>query len=190
MDRRTYIASVASGSIAFGTGYALFHRGTQQATAQVSTESFDIAGDSVTTSDGYIQNVSVTVSGGWSYELPGGDVTEWKLDLRVSDGDTWNTIGQVTGTNEYHQYNESYEVSGNLIEDGPFSQEFFAAPGPGKQTSVEMPFEIWFRVLTSDGTPLADASKEDTATIAVGQEEINANLYGEVGGSGSVTITK
>jgi len=90
----------------------------------------------------------------------------------------------------YSLYDGSYTVSGSLIHDGPFSQEFFSAPGPGEATVLDLPFEIWFRVLSENDTKLANASIEDTATVTVGQEAINASQYGEVGGSGDVTIQK
>lgn len=163
---------------------------TAQAQADVSMGTLEMSNDSVTTTDGLIENVVATVAGEYSYELPGGDPQRWIVDLRVSDGDVWETIGQTTEENQYAQYSGSYTVEGDLIEQGPFDQSFFSAPGPGKQQSVELPFEVRFQVIGSDETVLARSSIKDTATVTVGQEEINASLYGEIGGTGSVNITK
>jgi hypothetical protein len=149
----------------------------------------DVSGDQKTTTNGYINDLTATLSGKWQYELPGGTPSKWIIALQVSDGNAWYTIGETTGQAEYKQYNDTYEVSGSILDSEAFSSEFFAAPGPGKQTSVDLPIQVTFEVLDINDTPLASTSIEDTATVTVGQEAIDASLYGEVNGEGSIDIS-
>jgi len=187
MNRRTFISSASTGLLGLGAGTA-YVASTGTAQASVSMGSLDVSGDQKTTSNGYINDLTATVSGSWQYELPGGDPSRYTITLSVSDGDSWYPVGETSGDVSYKQYNSDYTVSGSIIETEAFSAEYFAAPGPGKQTTVELPLRIWFQVLTDDGTPLASTQIEDMATITVGQEAIDASLYGEVSGQGSVEI--
>jgi len=188
MNRRTFLASTSTGLVGLGTGIVL-SADTANAQADVSMGTLDIGDKSTLTEEGYVEEISCTVSGKWSYELPGGNPSMWIVQLNVSDGDVWHTIGESTGEAEYNRYNSDYTVSGSLIQDGPFNQSFFAAPGPGKQTTVDLPFQARFKVVQEDETVLANTSIEDTAAISIGQEAINASLYGELKGTGSIEIT-
>jgi len=169
-------------------GGALLMNSTDTAKASVSMGSLNLGSDSVTTKDGTISGVNATVSGKWQYELPGGDVDHWRTQLRVSDGESWATVGETTGNVEYNRYNDEYTVSGSITDTELFDPSFFSAPGPGKQKVVELPFEVLFQVHTSDETVLANASITDRAKVTVAQESINASLYGELRGEGSINI--
>jgi hypothetical protein len=157
--------------------------------ASVSMGSLDMTGDQQTTSDGYVNDITATVSGSWQYELPGGAPSTWVVALRVSDGDSWYPVGSTSGDAEYKQYNDFYTVSGSIIETEAFTTETFAAPGPGRQITADLPLQIWFRVLDTNEQPLASTKATDTATVTVGQEAIDASLYGEVSGEGAVEIS-
>jgi len=172
------------GSIA---GYGLLNN-TRKATADVTMGNLNIGSDNVTTADGTISDVEATVSGKWQYKLPGGDVDQWKVLLQVSDGDTWGIVGETSGSANYAQYNDSYTVSGSIIDTGLFDVSFFSAPGPGKQKTVELPLQVTFKVLNPDGNSLAISKITDTAKVVVAQEQIDASLYGELQGDGSVSI--
>lgn len=190
MDRRTFMASTATALGGLGAGTILMNQSTTNAAASVSMGSLAMSGDKTTTDDGNIANVTATVNGTWQYELPGGSPTEWLVQLRVSDGDNWAVVGQDSGSVSYAMYEGQYSVSGSVTQTALFDASYFAAPEQGTQKAVELPVQIWFRVLDSDGTALASTKLDDTATVTVAQEAIDASLYGEVQGSGGLTVEK
>lgn len=161
---------------------------TDTAEATVTMGQLSMSGDTMTSDNGNVQNVSATVSGSWSYELPGGSPDHSTVALMVSDGESWYSVAEQTDSREYNQYSGEYEISGSVTDTEAFDPSFFAAPGPGQQTIVDLPFRVWFQVLNSNDQPLADARIEDTATVTVGQNSINATEYGQVSGEGSVNI--
>jgi hypothetical protein len=188
MDRRTFITSTATGLTGLGIGLLSTAQKTE-AQASVDMGTLSIADESAVTTQGFVEDISCTVAGQWSYELPGGTPSKWIVALRVSDGEQWHTVGDTSGNVEYAMYEDSYTVTGSLVQSGPFQQSFFSAPGPGKQTTVELPFSVRFRVLQDDETVLATETIEDTAGVTIGQEAINATLYGELSGEGGLEIT-
>lgn len=190
MQRRTLLTSIGSGITGLGAGAVLLNRSTAEAQASVDANSFNIGDDQVTTDDGVISNVGASVSGNWSYELPGGSPSQWKVTLRVSDGNTWGKVAETSNSVEYARYSGTFEVSGSLTETSMFDISYFSAPGPGKQKSVTLPFELWFRVVGSDDTVLASTALQEEATVTVAQSEIDASLYGKISGSGSVSVEK
>jgi len=188
MDRRTFITSTATGLSGLGIGLLTTAEKTK-AQANVEMGSLSIENESAVTKQGFVEDISCTVSGQWAYELPGGSPSKWIVELRVSDGEKWHTVGETSGSAEYNMYEDSYTVSGSLVQSGPFDQSFFAAPAPGKQKTVELPFSTRFRVLQGDETVLATETIEDTAKVTIGQEAIDATLYGQLSGEGGLTIT-
>jgi hypothetical protein len=190
MQRRTLLASLGSAAAGTTAGAVLLNGSTGKAKAAVDANSFSIGDDAVTTGDGNISNVKASVSGNWSYELPGGSPSQWLVTLRVSDGNTWGKIAETSGSVEYAQYSGTFEVTGSLTDTSLFDVSEFAAPEPGKQKTMTIPFELWFRVVESDDTVLASTALQDKGSVTVAQSEINASLYGMVDGSGSVSIEK
>jgi len=188
MDRRTFMQSTAAGLTGISIG-AVALSSTETANAEVSMGTLDMSDASTSNSDGQISNVGATVSGSWSYELPAGSVDHWLIELRVSDGDGWYTVAETSESNQYNQYSGTYEVSGSITDTEAFDVSFFAAPGPGQQTSVTLPLQVRFRVIGTNGTELANTTVSDEATVTVGQNEIDASLYGEVSGEGSVSVS-
>jgi len=187
IDRRTLLSSIGTGVAGVAAGGVLLTQ-SDRAKADVTFGELTMASDKATTADGTIENVSASAQGTWSYELPGGNPAKWIVELRVSDGDTWGIVGTSSGNLEYDLYEDSYSVSGSITNTNLFDTSFFAAPGPGKQKSVELPIAVNFVVQDSEETTLARAGIEDTATVTVAQEQINASLYGKVSGDGSVSI--
>jgi hypothetical protein len=83
-----------------------------------------------------------------------------------------------------------YSITGSVTDTAIFDVNYFAAPEPGKEKIVELPFQVWFRVLDEEGTAMASQKLDETATVTVAQESIDASLYGQVSGSGGVTVEK
>lgn len=191
MDRRTFIASSATAFGGLGAGTILMDQSTTNAAAaSISMGSLEMSNGKTTTDDGNISNVEATVSGNWEYELPGGQPVEWLVQLRVSDGSTWGVVGQDSGSLEWAMFDGSYSITGSVTQTALFDASYFAAPKPGKKKVVELPFQVWFRVLNSEGTALASTKLDEKATVTVAQESIDASLYGEVSGTGGVTVKK
>lgn len=190
MNRRTFIASAGTALGGLGAGTILMNHSTDSAAAaSVSMGTLEMSNDNATTDDGNISNVAASVSGTWEYELPA-QPTEWLVQLRVSDGQTWAVVGQDSGSLEYAMMDGEYTVSGSVTETSIFDVSYFSAPEPGKEKIVELPFQVWFRVLDGEGTAMASQKLDETATVTVAQESIDASLYGEVMGSGGVTVEK
>jgi len=190
MDRRTFIASAGTALGGLGAGTILMdHSTTNAAAASVSMGTLEMSNDKATTDDGNISNVAASVSGTWEYELPA-QPTEWLVQLRVSDGETWAVVGQDSGSLEYAMMDGNWEITGSVTDTAIFDESYFAAPEPGKQKVVELPFQVWFRVLNAEGTAMASTKLDETATVTVAQQSIDASLYGKVSGSGGVTVEK
>lgn len=187
MDRRQYLKSTAAGLTGLAVGIGAM-QSTEAATAQVTMGELSMGDASTTTSTGSISNVSATVSGDWSYELPVNTVDYWEVELRVSDGDGWYTVAKTSESNQYAQYSGTYTLTGSITDTQAFDVSFFRAPGPGQQTTVTLPLQVRFRVIGTSGSPLATTAVNDEAAVTVGQNEIDASLYGEVSGSGSLSI--
>lgn len=186
--RREVVSSLGSLAIGGTVGAVALQETTGRASADVTMGELSMQGTDMTTDNGTVQRVTASVSGSWQYELPAGDPEAWRVSLRVSDGDSWYTVGETGQTVKYAQYNDDYSVSGSVTDTDAFDPEFFAPPGPGQQTVVDLPFQVWFRVVSTSDTLLADTTVSDVATITITQNQINASEYGQVGGSGSVTV--
>jgi hypothetical protein len=61
------------------------------------------------------------------------------------------------------------------------------APADGeRETTIDV--EVWMRVEDSGGEVLAEATATDTAPVTVERDAAAPSSYGDVGGSGEVTI--
>jgi len=117
-------------------------------------------------------------------------VDYWEVELRVSDGDAWYTVAETSESQQYAQYSGTYSLTGSITDTEAFDVSYFSAPEPGKQTTVELPLQVRFRVIGTSGNPLARTIIEDTASVTVGQNSIDASLYGQVSGEGSVSVSQ
>jgi len=81
---------------------------------------------------------------------------------------------------------EAFDVG--LISEGALAASDVEPDGTGaRETSVTV--EARLRVENADGTALATETTSDTAVLTVTRDGVEASEYGQVGGSGSLTIS-
>jgi len=81
---------------------------------------------------------------------------------------------------------ESFDVG--LLEEGALSSAD-VEPGGAGERETDVTVEARLRVENADGTVLARETTSDTATLTVTRDGVEASEYGQVGGSGSLTIS-
>lgn len=189
MDRRQVLKYASVGLAGLGTGYSVVELGSQTTSATVTANTLSISDASATTDDGAIENVNVSISGSWDYDLPAGkNPHRWRVALLVERDGSTDKIAETSGAADYLLNNGSYSVSGSITGSELYDTSDFAAM-EGNTKTVDVTLTVVFTVLTSDGTELAKDTLSDTGTVSHTHESYNASDFGSLTGSGSLTIT-
>lgn len=189
MQRRELLKYGATGLTGLGTGYVLMDQTVQTANAAVTMGTLSVSDASETTDDGTISNVTAEVSGDWEYDLPSGESPDtWTVTLTVTDGENVGELGSTTGDAMYLSNNDSYSVAGSITDTDVYSTEDFAATEPGTRREVTLGIVLVFAVTSENGEPLARSQLEDTGTVSVTNDGLQASDYGEISGTGGLGI--
>jgi len=188
MNRRALLriaAGVLGGGAATAAGLSVATGGAAQTGLTLSVD-----GDSATLgTDGSVSEVQLDLTVEWAYDLPD-EMAPATAVVEVAAG----TDGGLTvaGSAESSQLfveadgSESFDVG--LIERGALSSSDVEPSGTGeRETTVTV--EARLRVENSGGTVLARETTSDTATLTVTRDGVDASAFGEVGGSGSLSIS-
>ncbi len=186
MKRRTVLRG---GAAATGGGVltmAGVHALATTADAQAST-TLDVADDSVVLDEtGSVSAVWLAADVAWSYDVPSGvqpaEVTlalaagAGELEVLATD-DSAQLFGEASGS-------ATFEV--DLVAEGILDASALAPVAGELQTDVTV--EVRFEVLNSNGDVLASDTASDTPTLTVERDGYEPGQYGDVGGSGTLTI--
>jgi hypothetical protein len=188
MDRRDFMRYGAAGIAGGAVGYGLLDQGTDTAEASLTMGSLAIDGDSATTKDGRIDDVTVAVDGTWQYDIPAeNDVYDWQVALSVTDGERTATVDTASAEAMYLQSDGEYTVGGSLTTTPVYAADDFAA-AEGEEATTDVSFELAFAVRNRDDDTLAGATLTETATVSVTNKVYEPSEFGEASGSGAVTI--
>jgi hypothetical protein len=187
MQRRTLLR-VAAGAIGGGAATAAGLSVATGGAAQTGL-TLDVAGDSAQIgTDGSVSAVTLDLEVNWQYDLPD-ETAPATVIVEVAAG----TDGELTvvGSAESSQLfveadgSESFDVG--LISEGAIAASDVEPDGTGT-AETDVTVEARLRVENAGGDVLARETTSDTATLTVTRDGVEASEYGEVGGSGSLTI--
>ena len=187
MNRRTLIRALGATAAGAGMG-ALGMRALPDADAQAST-TLDVAGDRATIGpDGSVSAVELDVSVGWAYDLPEGRQPEVvRLELAAAEaGAELQVVDSTEQAELFPEASGEASLSGELVESGVLDADAIAPEDGERDTAVDV--EARLEVENGDGEVLARDSATDSATVTVERDAIEAGEYGEVGGSGGLSI--
>jgi hypothetical protein len=161
---------------------------TEPADAQASA-GLDVGDESATVGpDGSVTAVTRELTVEWSFDLPSGvPPPETVTTVRAGQPDGELTeLARETGTTLFREDSGTTDVSADLLAEGVLTASELA-PGAGTR-ETDVVIEATFEVLNDEGTALASASASDTPTLTVERTGYEAEDYGSVGGSGSLTV--
>jgi len=177
---RTSAAAVGGGA----AGLAL----TQLAGDATATTALtlDVAGDSATVgADESVTAVWLDLDVDWSYDLPSGTNPDTLvIEIAAAEGDAEpELVADAESAQLFSDAEGSESFSVDLIASGVLED-----PTPDDGTrDTDVTIEARLRVLGGEDV-LARDSVSDTATVSVERDAANASEYGDVGGSGTLTI--
>ena len=188
MNRRTVLrlAGVAVGGA--GAGAAGLHVATAEASGQ-SELTLAVSGDDATiASDGAVSSVSLDIDVEWAYDLSDATAPETVV-VEVAagtDGDR-SVVASAESAQLFAEADGSESFDVGLIDQDALTAGDLEPTGSGtRETTVTV--EARLRVESSSDSVLARASQSDTAVLTVTREGVSASEYGQVGGSGGLTI--
>lgn len=188
MNRRALLRGAATAGAGGVLALAGLRVGSEPADAQASA-GLAVGDESATVGpDGSVTAVQLDLTVDWSFDLPSG-VQPAETVVSVSAGQPDGELTELaskTGTTLFREDSGSTEVSADLLAEGVLSASELA-PGAGSR-ATDVAIEAEFEVLNEQGTALASASASDTPTLTVERSGYDAAEYGNVGGSGSLTI--
>ena len=189
MNRRAVLrvaAGVLGGGAATAAGLSVATGGAAQ-----TGLTLDVDGDSAEIgTDGSVSAVTLDLDVEWAYDLPS-ETSPSTVLVEVAAGPADGSV-TVVGSAESAQLfveadgSESFDVG--LIEQSALSASAVEPDGTGER-ETDVTVEARLRVESSGGTVLARETTNDTATLTVTRDGVEASEYGAVGGSGSLTIS-
>jgi hypothetical protein len=189
MNRRALLrvaAGVLGGGAATAAGLSVPTGGAAQ-----TGLTLDVDGDSAEIgTDGSVSAVRLDLTVEWAYDLPDETAPSTVL-VEVAAGPADGSV-TVVGSAESAQLfveadgTEAFDVG--LISEGALTSSDVEPDGTGER-ETDVTVEARLRVQNAGGDVLARETTSDTATLTVTRDGVEASEYGEVGGSGSLSIS-
>jgi hypothetical protein len=188
VNRRTLLRVAAGAVGGAGATAAGLSVATESAAQTALTLSVD--GDSATIgTDGAVSAVTLDLDVEWQYDLPDATAPSTVI-VEVAAGADGELV--VVGSAESSQLFVEAEGSENfdvgLIEQGAIAASDVEPDGTGER-ETDVTVEARLRVENAGGDVLARETTSDTAALTVTRDGVEASQYGQVGGSGSLSIT-
>jgi hypothetical protein len=188
MNRRTLLrlsAAAVGGAGATAAGLSV----ATESAAQTGL-SLAVDGDSATIgADGGVEAVTLDCDVEWQYDLPDSTSPETVI-VEVAAG-TDGEVSVLASADSAQLFaeadgSESFDVG--LLAEGTLSASDLEPDANGtRETTVTV--EARLRVESSGDEVLAKETASDTAVLTVTRDGVSAEEYGEVGGSGSLSIS-
>jgi hypothetical protein len=169
-------ALLGIGTLASGGG-SLAVALSEPGAAQVSVDSFSVSDSDMTTEQA---DPVVDVSLGYSYDVGNNPVADLRFELLV-DGDV---VASDELTTDKTTFDGTTELSGRVLDASAWDQSDFA-PEVASSVQRDVTVGVRFAVLDSDGSVIAEDSKQDTATVRVSHPQ-EVRLVATVGGQGEI----
>ena len=190
MHRRDFVKGTALSIGSIGIGAIATRQFSQSANASVDASNFTLDGDSITTTDGEISSLSVSVDASWSYDLPSGkSPARWNVALLTHRDGESAVIDKATGDAMYLTSSGDVELSGSVLKTELYDATDFYSTTEGETLVSKIPFSLVFAVENSNGEVLAQESNQNRAELQVTNEAYNASQHGSVTGSGSLNVS-
>ena len=188
MNRRTLLR-VAAAAVGGGAATAAGLSVATESAAQTGL-TLDVAGDSAEIgTDGSVSAVTLDLDVEWAYDLPS-ETSPSTVIVEVAagtDGDL-TVVGSAESAQLFVEADGSESFDVGLLAQGALASSDVEPSGTGER-ETEVTVEARLRVESSDGTVLARETTSDTATLTVTRDGVEASQYGQVGGSGRLTIS-
>ena len=159
---------------------------------QASAASTDLAisDESVTVRGQEAESLWLDVTVAWGYELPSGESPETATVelLAAKDGDEQKVVDSDSKSVTFLEMDGDFSFEVDLIEPGVVSVDELLPADRGDEQSVDIEIGVAFEVEDSDGLPVAVDSETDTSTVVIKESEYDASEYGDVAGSGGLTV--
>ena len=190
MNRRTLLRAAAVSTAGAGAAVLGLRAGSDSADAQ-ATADLSITDDAATLDeDESVVAVELAADVEWAFDVPEGSTpdetvveiaaAEADSDLETLDSERLSTFFLAdSGT-------ESFDV--DLLDAGVLDGDGLAPDEDGER-DTDVDVEARMRVENTDGDVIASDDSRDTATVTVERDTTNADEYGDVGGTGDLTIT-
>lgn len=189
MERREVLKYAGTGLAGLISGYGIMEYSTDKASANITSNSLNVSDASTTTQDGTIENVNVSISGEWEYDLPSGKSPHrWTVKLLVERDGKTDKIATTSAEARYLLNNGSYSVSGSITDSDLFDASDFAAV-EGNTKTIDVTLTAVFTVTTEDGSRLAKDTLSDTGTVDHKHDAYNASDFGNLTGDGDLEVT-
>jgi hypothetical protein len=185
MRRRTLLragGAATAGGLAAVAGLAL---GSQEAAAATT---LDVAGDSVVLDGSSIAAVRLTLDVDWSYDLPA-DRQPQTIVLELAAGEAdgeLTTVATAESAELFAEAEGSQSFDVDLLAEGALAADALT-PDSGEQ-ATDVTAEVYFVVKNGSGDAIAEDTASDTATLSVEAEAVDPSEYGDVSGSGGLSI--
>jgi hypothetical protein len=186
MNRRRFLRGAAAAAGGAGAAVAGLELSSGDASAQAAT-ALDVAGDDVLLdAGGAIAAVRLALTVDWSYDVPEGVQPETVVVEVAAGVDGASVVASAESAELFAEADGSESFDVELVEAGAVDPAALA-PDSGSRTT-EVTLEARVRVENGAGKAVATATATDTAPLTVDREDYSAAEYGEVGGSGSLTL--
>jgi len=189
MNRRALLR-VAAGVLGGGAATAAGLSVATESAAQTAL-TLDVDGDSAEIgTDGSVSAVTLDLTVEWAYDLPA-ETSPSTVVVEVAAGPADGSVTVVASAESAQLFveadgSESFDVG--LLAEGALASSDVEPDGTGER-ETDVTVEARLRVESSGGTVLARETTSDTATLTISRDGVEASEYGQVGGSGSLTIS-
>jgi len=177
----------ASGSLLAGTvGAAALVSGTADRATAASAD-LEVAGHEITIRNGSIGAVWLNATVAWTYALPSGESPATAIvELQAGEGLDTIATRETDAVFLESSGEESFEV--DLLVEDVVSADAIQPTDGGETVETVVDIGVAFRVESEDGTVLAVDEVKTTAPLSITESDYNASKYGDVAGSGELTV--
>jgi len=178
--------TVGGAALAGGISSAVMVSGTADRAAAASAD-LEIAGHETTIRNGSIEAVWLTATVAWTYALPSGESPATAI-VELQAGEELKTVATRESDAVFLENSgeESFDID-LLAEDVLSAGEIRPSDG-GETVETVVDLGVAFRVESEDGTVLAVDEATTTAPLSITESDYNASKYGDVAGSGELTV--
>lgn len=186
MTSRRRILSASAAAIGGGFVTAVTISSTAQQ-ASAATADLDIGGDEVTVRNEEIEAVRLEATVAWSYAVDSAESPE-TVEVELLAGDELAVVASASGEEVFLEADGEESFNVDLLSERVVSAEELRPDSGGETVETTVPVGVEFRLLDESGAPIATDSDETEATIAVTQDDYDPSEYGDVSGSGELTV--
>jgi len=178
--------TVGGAALAGGIGSAVMVSGTADRAAAASAD-LEVAGHETTIRNGSIEAVWLTATVAWTYALPSGENPATAI-VELQAGEALETVATRETDAVFLENNGEESIDVDLLAEDVLSAGEIRPSDSGETIESVVDLGVAFRVESEDGTVLAVDKVTTTAPLSITESDYNASKYGDVAGSGELTV--